>query len=123
MDLSDFTKTLNYLPDLVRYFDEETKEDKTAREVELTWKHNSLSVSELKFYLREGHEAWDDRIRTRENEILTMWMIELGYDPLYHRIKDKKIIVRGQVETQEQIDEWLKPNSGNKLKVTKPEVI
>ena len=52
-----------------------------------------------------------------------MWMIELGYDPLYHRIKDKKIIVRGQVETQEQIDEWLKPNSGNKLKVTKPEVI
>ena len=47
MDLSDFTKTLNYLPDLVRYFDEETKEDKTAREVELTWKHNSLSVSEL----------------------------------------------------------------------------
>ena len=71
MDLSDFTKTLNYMPDLVRYFDEETKEDKTAKEVELTWKHNSLHVSELKFYLREGHEAWEDKIRTRENEILT----------------------------------------------------
>ena len=54
MDLSDFTKTLNYLPDLVRYTDDDTGEDKTARQVELTWKHNSLSVSELKFYLREG---------------------------------------------------------------------
>ena len=123
MDLSDFTKTLNYMPDLVRYFDEETKEDKTAKEVELTWKHNSLHVSELKFYLREGHGAWDDKIRTRENEILTMWMVELGYDPLYNVVKDKKIIARGQVETQEQVDNWIKPNSTAAFKPTEVDKI
>ena len=111
MDLSDFTKTLNYLPDLVRYTDDDTGEDKTARQVELTWKHNSLSVSELKFYLREGHAAWDDKIRTREHEILTTWMTELNYDPLLNVVKDKKIVARGQVETQEQIDNWVKPNA------------
>ena len=123
MDLSDFTKTLNYLPDLVRYIDEETEEEKKAREVELTWKHNSLHVSELKFYLREGHEAWEDKIRTRENEILTMWMIELGYDPLYNIVKDKKITAIGKIETQEQVDNWLKPNSTAALKPTEVDKI
>jgi len=123
VDLSDFTKTLNYLPDLVRYTDDDTGEDKTAREVELTWKHNSLSVSELKLYLREGHKAWDDKIRTREQEILETWMTELNYDPLLNVVKDKKIVARGQVETQEQIDNWIKPNSTATLNPTEVDKI
>lgn len=123
MDLSDFTKTLNFLPDLVRYTDDDTGEEKTAREVELTWKHNSLSVSELKFYLREGHEGWDDKIRMREQEILETWMKELKYDSMYYEVVDKKIKVIGQVETQDQIDEWLKPNPDGKLKPITPETI
>jgi hypothetical protein len=42
---------------------------------------------------------------------------------MYYEVVDKKIIIKGQVDSQEQIDEWLKPNPDGKLKVTKPEVI
>jgi hypothetical protein len=59
----------------------------------------------------------------REQEILEIWMKELKYDSLYYEVVDKKIIIKGQVDSQEQIDEWLKPNPDGKLKVTKPEVI
>ncbi len=59
----------------------------------------------------------------REQEILEIWMKELKYDSMYYEVVDKKIIIKGQVDSQEQIDEWLKPNPEGKLKVTKPEVI
>ena len=59
----------------------------------------------------------------REQEILEIWMKELKYDPMYYSVIDKKIVTKGQIDSQEQIDEWLKPNPEGKLKVTKPEVI
>lgn len=110
MDLSDFTKTLKTMPDQVRYYDNASGEDKTANEIEITWKHNSLSVSELKFYLREGHEAWGDIVRAREEEILNTWMQELGYDPKYFMVEDKTIKEIGEITDQGQIDTWKKPN-------------
>ena len=89
MDLSNFTKTLNIMPEQVRYYDEVSKEDKTANEIEIIWKHNELSVSELKFYLREGHKEWDSIVAAREQEILEIWMQELGYDSTYYRVENK----------------------------------
>ena len=116
MDLSEFDKTLNYLPEKVKHFDEEAKEDKLANEVEITWKHKYLPVSELKYYLREGHEAWEDKVKTREQEVLEIWMKELKYNSLHYIVKDKKIVAKGQVETEEQVRNWTKPNSTNILK-------
>lgn len=123
MDLSDFTKTTVVLPDKVNYYDEQDKQDKLANEVEITWKHNQLPVSELKFYIRENHEVFTNMVDDREQEILEIWMKELKYDPMYYSVIDKKIVTKGQIDSQEQIDEWLKPNPEGKLKVTKPEVI
>jgi hypothetical protein len=116
MDLSEFDKTLNYLPEQVKYFNEDTKKDSFANEVEITWKHKYLPVSELKYYLREGHEAWEDKVKTREQEVLEIWMKELKYNSLHYIVKDKKIVAKGQVETEEQVRNWTKPNSTNILK-------
>ena len=116
MDLSEFDKTLNYLPEQVKYFNEDAKKDSFANEVEITWKHKYLPVSELKYYLREGHEAWEDKVRTREQEVLEIWMKELKYNSLHYIVKDKKIVAKGQVETEEQVRNWTKPNATNILK-------
>ena len=118
MDLSDFTKTLNYLPNQVKYFDEGTKEDKFANEVEITWKHNFLPVSELKYYLREGHEAWEDMVRTREQEILEIWMKELKYNSHHYAVVNKVIKEIGKVEGDSQVQNWIKPNSRTTLEPT-----
>ena len=119
MDLSDFTKTLKTMPDQVRYYDNASGEDKTANEIEITWKHNSLSVSELKFYLRENHEEFENKVQAREQEILEIWMKELKYDSRYFIVEDKKIKEKGKVEHQHQVETWLKPNSELSLDQTK----
>ena len=123
MDLSDFTKTLNTMPSQVRYYDKASGEDKTANEIEITWKHNNLSVSELKFYLREGHEVWEDMVRTREEEILNTWMQELGYDPKYFVVIDKTIKEIGEITDQGQIDTWKKPNPETHVPAEDTEVL
>jgi len=123
MDLSEFDRTIKSLSNKVRYKDDSTGEDKTANEAEITWKHKYLPVSELKFYLRENHEFWEDKIADREQEVLEIWMKELKYNSLHYSVVDKKIVAKGQVETQDQIDEWLKPNPGGKLKPITPETI
>ena len=110
MDLSNFTKTLNVMPDQVLYYDKVSEQDKTANEIEIIWKHNELSVSELKFYLREGHKEWDSIVAAREQEILEIWMQELGYDSTYYRVENKIIVEKGKVTDQGQIDTWKKPN-------------
>jgi hypothetical protein len=110
MDLSNFTKTLNIMPEQVRYYDEVSKEDKTANEIEIIWKHDYLPVSELKFYLREGHKEWDSTVAAREQEILEIWMKELKYDSTYYRVENKIIVEKGKVTDQGQIDNWKKPN-------------
>ena len=81
MDLSDFTRTSSYMPDEVFYFDEETNENKTAKEIKLVWTHNteaSLSVHDM--CIREGHEQYDEFVKREENRIANKWMVELGYD-------------------------------------------
>tara|TARA_R100000742_G_C4182678_1_gene17278 strand:+ start:74 stop:445 length:372 start_codon:yes stop_codon:yes gene_type:complete len=123
MDLSEYDRTLKYLPDKVRYFDEQSKEDKLAYEIEITWKHKYLPVSELKYHVRENHELWEEMVNNREQEILEIWMKELKYNSLHYKVVDKKIVAKGKVETQDQIDEWLKPNPGGKLKPITPETI
>jgi hypothetical protein len=123
MDLSEFDKTLNIMPGQVHYYDEVAKEDKTANEIELTWKHKYLPVSELKYYLREGHKAWDDMVAAREQEILEIWMKELKYSSVYFKVIDKKIIEKGKVEGEKQIENWLKPNASNVLEPTEVEEI
>ena len=86
VDLSDFTISISYMDDKVKYFDETDNQDKEARECEITWTHNSLSVTPLKYYLRENHENWESDIANRQMEILTDWFKELGYDPLYYNL-------------------------------------
>ena len=110
MDLSNFTKTLNIMPEQVRYYDEVSKEDKTANEIEIIWNHIELSVSELNFFLREGHNDCECIVAAREQEILEIWMQELGYDSTYYRVENKIIVEKGKVTDQGQIDTWKKPN-------------
>lgn len=110
MDLSDFTKKIEVLPEKVKHTDDDTGEDKEANEVCVTWKHNSLSVSELTFYLRENHEEFENKVNAREQEILKIWMQELGYDSKYYIIENKAIAEKGLVTDQGQIDTWKKPN-------------
>ena len=110
MDLSDFTKKIEVLPEKVKHTDDDTGEDKEANEVCVTWKHNSLSVSELTFYLRENHEEFENKVNAREQEILNIWMQELGYDSKYYIIENKAIAEKGLVTDQGQIDTWKKPN-------------
>ena len=50
IDLSDFTVSISYMDEMVRYFDETDNQDKEARECEITWTHNTLSVTPLKYY-------------------------------------------------------------------------
>jgi hypothetical protein len=123
MDLSEFDKTLNYLPEKVKHFDEEAKEDKLANEVEITWKHKYLPISELKYHIREGHELWDEMVAAREQEILEIWMKELKYDSVYFKVIDKKIIEKGKVDKEAHIQDWLKPNETNVLDPTEVEEI
>ena len=52
IDLSDFTVSISYMDEMVRYFDETDNQDKEARECEVTWTHNTLSLTPKKYYLR-----------------------------------------------------------------------
>jgi len=111
MDLSDFTRTSSYMPDEVVYFDEETNENKTAKEVKLVWTHNtesSLSVHDM--CIREGHEQYDEFVLREENRIAKKWMIELGYDPDLYITKEWTIVEKGKISEPDEIEEWLKPN-------------
>jgi len=123
MDLSEFTKKIEVLPEKVQHTDDDTGEDKEANEVCVTWKHNYLPVSELKFYLRENHEEFQNKTNAREQEILEIWMKELKYDTTKFIVEDKKIKEKGKVEEQHQIDNWLKPNSTLVLESTEVEEI
>tara|TARA_Y100000813_G_scaffold99250_1_gene70862 strand:+ start:78 stop:449 length:372 start_codon:yes stop_codon:yes gene_type:complete len=123
MDLSEFTKKIEVLPEKVRYTDEVTGEDKEGNEICITWKHNYLPVSELKYYVRENHDNFESKINTREQEILEIWMKELKYDSRYFMVMDKQIKEKGKVEHQHQIDNWLKPNSELVLEPTEVEEI
>tara|TARA_B100000212_G_C27139292_1_gene432625 strand:- start:154 stop:525 length:372 start_codon:yes stop_codon:yes gene_type:complete len=123
MDLSEYTKKIEVLPDKVRHTDDDTGEDKEANEVCITWKHNYLPVSELKFYLRENHEEFENKVQAREQEILEIWMKELKYDSRYFIVEDKKIKEKGKVEHQHQVETWLKPNSELSLEPTEVEEI
>ena len=113
MDLSEFTKKIEILPEKVQH-----GEGLEANEVCITWKHNYLPVSELKYYIRENHEQFESAVADREIEILEIWMKELKYDSKYFIVEDKKIKEKGKVEHQSQIDNWLKPNSERVLKPT-----
>ena len=123
MDLSEFTKKIEVLPEKVQHTDDDTGEDKEANEVCVTWKHNYLPVSELKFYLRENHEEFQNKTNAREQEILEIWMKELKYDTTKFIVEDKKIKEKGKVEEQHQVDNWLKPNSTLVLESTEVEEI
>ena len=123
MDLSEYTKKIEVLPDKVRHTDDDTGEDKEANEVCITWKHDYLPVSELKFYLRENHEEFENKVQAREQEILEIWMKELKYDSRYFIVEDKKIKEKGKVEHQHQVETWLKPNSELSLEPTEVEEI
>ena len=123
MDLSEYTKKIEVLPDKVRHTDEDTGEDKEANEVCITWRHDYLPVSELKFYLRENHEEFKNKVQAREQEILEIWMKELKYDSRYFIVEDKKIKEKGKVEHQHQVENWLKPNSELSLEPTEVEEI
>tara|TARA_E500000081_G_scaffold154783_1_gene192819 strand:- start:1716 stop:2087 length:372 start_codon:yes stop_codon:yes gene_type:complete len=123
MDLSEFTKKIEVLPEKVQHTDDDTGEDKEANEVCVTWKHNYLPVSELKFYLRENHEEFQNKTNAREQEVLEIWMKELKYDTTKFIVEDKKIKEKGKVEEQHQVDNWLKPNSTLVLESTEVEEI
>ena len=110
MDLSEFTKKIEVLPEKVRYVDEDTGEDKEGNEICITWKHNYLPVSELQYYVRENHDNFESKINAREQEILEIWMKELKYDSKYYRVEDKIIKEIGEVTDQGQIETWKKPN-------------
>ena len=110
MDLSEFTKKIEVLPEKVRYVDEVTGEDKEGNEICITWKHNYLPVSELQYYVRENHDNFESKINAREQEILEIWMKELKYDSKYYRVEDKIIKEIGEVTDQGQIETWKKPN-------------
>jgi len=118
MDLSEFTKKIEVLPEKVKH-----GEGLEANEVCITWKHNYLPVSELKYYIRENHEQFESAVADRELEILEIWMKELKYDSKYFIVEDKKIKEKGRVEHQHQINNWLKPNSELVLKPTEAEEI
>lgn len=117
VDLSDFSTSITYMPDKVYYFDEETEEDKEARECEITWKHNTLDLPELKLYLRENHEGWIDKIAVRQKEILTEWLVLLGYDKGQYFLNDETKIftIDGVVTDTDQVEKWLKPNGQQDL--------
>tara|TARA_X000001036_G_C20684518_1_gene807089 strand:+ start:1156 stop:1512 length:357 start_codon:yes stop_codon:yes gene_type:complete len=113
MDLSEYTKKIEILPEKVKH-----DEGSEANEVCITWKHNYLPVSELKYYIRENHAQFESAVADREREILEIWMKELKYDSQYFIVEDKKIKEKGKVEHQDQINNWLKPNSERVLKPT-----
>ena len=123
MDLSEFTKKIEVLPEKVRYVDEDTGEDKEGNEICITWKHNYLPVSELKYYVRENHDNFESKINAREQEILDIWMKELKYNSKYFIVEDKKIKELGKIEDDNQIQNWLHPNSQTVVPITEAEEI
>ena len=123
MDLSEFTKKIEVLPEKVRYTDEVTGEDKEGNEICITWKHNYLPVSELQYYVRENHDNFESKINAREQEILEIWMKELKYNSKYFIVEDKKIKELGKIEDDNQIQNWLHPNSQTVVPITEAEEI
>lgn len=119
IDLSDFTVSISYMDEMVRYFDETDNQDKEARECEVTWTHNTLSLTPKKYYLRENHVYWESNIAGRQIEILEEWLEELGHDPKkYDLDRDTKIFkLKGKLN-DEQVQNWLKPNGQQTLNPT-----
>ena len=111
------------MPEKGRYVDEDTGEDKEGNEICITWKHNYLPVSELKYYVRENHDNFESKINAREQEILEIWMKELKYDSKYFIVEDKKIKELGKIEDDNQIQNWLHPNSQTVVPITEAEEI
>lgn len=119
IDLSDFTVSISYMDEMVRYFDETDNQDKEARECEVTWTHNTLSLTPKKYYLRENHVYWESNIAGRQIEILEEWLEELGHDPKkYDLDRNTKIFkLKGKLN-DEQVQNWLKPNGQQTLNPT-----
>ena len=119
IDLSDFTVSISYMDEMVRYFDETDNQDKEARECEVTWTHNTLSLTPKKYYLRENHVYWESNIAGRQIEILEEWLEELGHDPKkYDFDRNTKIFkLKGKLN-DEQVQNWLKPNGQQTLNPT-----
>lgn len=117
VDLSDFSTSIAYMPDKVKYFDETDNQDKETRECEITWKHNTLDLPELKYYVRENHESWNDHMAVRQKEILTEWLVLLGYDQEQYSFNDQTKIftINGSVTDTDQVEKWLKPNGQQDL--------
>lgn len=119
IDLSDFTVSISYMDEMVRYFDETDNQDKEARECEVTWTHSTLSLTPKKYYLRENHVYWESNIAGRQIEILEEWLEELGHDPKkYDLDRNTKIFkLKGKLN-DEQVQNWLKPNGQQTLNPT-----
>ena len=123
MDLSEFDKTITSLPEKVLHVDKQTGATIEAQEMEIVWKHKYLPVSELKFYLRENHDQWTDKIAAREQEILEIWMKELKYDTTKFIVENKKIVELNKITDEKQIQNWLHPNSQTVVPKTEAEEI
>jgi len=115
MDLSNFKITVHPLEQKVKHVNRNTGEIVESNEMKIVWKHLTLDVSEFDFYLRENHPNWSETLSIREQEILHIWMKELGYDELYFEVNNKTIEEKGKVKFQEQIDNWLQPNATTQL--------
>lgn len=115
MDLSNFKITVQPLEQKVKHVNWNTGEIVESNEMKIMWKHLTLDVSEFDFYLRENHPNWSETLNIREQEILHIWMKELGYDELYFKVNGKTIEEKGKVKKQEQIDNWLQPNATTQL--------
>jgi len=115
MDLSNFKITVQPLEQKVKHVNRNTGEIVESNEMKIMWKHLTLDVSEFDFYLRENHPNWSETLSIREQEILHIWMKELGYDELYFEVNNKTIEEKGKVKLQEQIDNWLQPNATTQL--------
>ena len=115
MDLSNFKITVHPLEQKVKHVNRNTGEIVESNEMKIVWKHLTLDVSEFDFYLRENHPNWSETLSVREQEILHIWMKELGYDELYFEVNNKTIEEKGKVKLQEQIDNWLQPNATTQL--------
>ena len=62
MDLTEFTK-IEVLSGKVQHG------TKDGDEVCITWKHNYLPVSELKYYIRENHEQFESLLHIKKRNI------------------------------------------------------
>ena len=97
--------------EVVRYVDDDTREDKTSTPMTMVVTPDNPDLPVRTYALRKNILT-DEHIKGFEYNCLLEWATILNVDPVKYKVDEETltIVLRGKVDDPQKIEKWLKPN-------------